>query len=904
MKRFFELKWLLVITILSGWALESSGQATLKGVVMDSVKNDALLGAEIYVKDKDGALVTGGTSDFMEGAFNLSVDAGSYNVEFKYMGFESKIVAVVLKDGETKELTVNMAEEVNMLKTVTKTATRFETSVGKTPISIDVVKPTLVDNTNATKVSEVVDKVPGVTVVDGQANIRGGSGYSYGAGSRVLLLVDDLPFLVGDAGFPNWRDIPVENIGQIEVVKGAASAMYGSSALNGIINVRTAYATGKPFTKFSLFQTSFMTPKRAETAWWKYDSLQTHDYGDGPETRNCPDKTCDTIARPKFLSGRSGYRKPIEIGVQFAHRRKIGKLDLTVGGNYFYFDSYRAGEYERKYRLTANTRYRFNEKMNIGINVNFNYGNTSSFFLWANETYSEFESSLGIPFRVSSPGVAYGTAVDTAIYIPRAGSVTETKSTRFNIDPFWTLYDKFENRHRIQTRFYYVDNQNGNNQTNTSQLFYGEYQYQRKFKIKSDKIGDMKVVAGAIGQYTFSNSELYGNAQYHVSNFGAYAQIEQGFFKEEASDNCKLNVTVGARYEYNTVISPDSIIQDPVRRNANGAPSSEGTVPKVVNTNPKAREGKPVFRVGLNYEAAEYTFIRASWGQGYRFPTIAERFIATQIGSGIGALSIQANPDLKSETGWSAEIGIKQGFKISDWKGFADVSAFWTEYQNMMEFTFGGGELVEPSLTGLANNEYLFFQSINTGNTRIIGAEASIMGTGRILGAKTNVMTGYTFIHPQFKDWENNDTIQALSSSDKNILKYRSVHTAKFDVETFFLKEDALSIGLSFIYNSPMQAVDGAFEDLFYGDTNFKGENNVQDAFGIKHYRDNINKSQAFNLGARVSYKYSFKNSEGNKIASLKLSLVGKNLLNQEYTVRPALMAAPASLTVRADVEF
>ena len=65
-------------------------------------------------------------------------------------------------------------------------------------------------------------------MVSSQPNIRGGSGWSYGAGSRVLLLVDDIPALQADAGLAQWDDIPVENIAQIEVVKGAASALYGS----------------------------------------------------------------------------------------------------------------------------------------------------------------------------------------------------------------------------------------------------------------------------------------------------------------------------------------------------------------------------------------------------------------------------------------------------------------------------------------------------------------------------------------------------------------------------------------------------------------------------------------------------------------------------------------------------
>ena len=53
------------------------------------------------------------------------------------------------------------------------------------------------------------------------------------------------------------------------------------------------------------------------------------------------------------------------------------------------------------------------------------------------------------------------------------------------------------------------------------------------------------------------------------------------------------------------------------------------------------------------------------------------------ITSGVSAVP---NPSLQSETGWTTELGIKQGFRISEFEGFLDVSAFWSEYQHMMEF--------------------------------------------------------------------------------------------------------------------------------------------------------------------------------------------------------------------------
>ena len=59
--------------------------------------------------------------------------------------------------------------------------------------------------------------------------------------------------------------------------------------------------------------------------------------------------------------------------------------------------------------------------------------------------------------------------------------------------------------------------------------------------------------------------------------------------------------------------------------------------------------GKTCFRGGLNYELGEYSFIRASFGQGYRYPSVTEKFILKDIG-GVGAFP---NAELKAEQGYN-----------------------------------------------------------------------------------------------------------------------------------------------------------------------------------------------------------------------------------------------------------
>ena len=120
-------------------------------------------------------------------------------------------------------LNVSLSEASSELGTVVVSAGKFEQRIEDVTVSMEVIKPVLVENRNTTSTDEILNQLPGVNVIDGQANIRGGAGWSYGAGSRVMVLVDDLPELSADASDAKWEFIPLENLSQMEVIKGASS---------------------------------------------------------------------------------------------------------------------------------------------------------------------------------------------------------------------------------------------------------------------------------------------------------------------------------------------------------------------------------------------------------------------------------------------------------------------------------------------------------------------------------------------------------------------------------------------------------------------------------------------------------------------------------------------------------
>jgi iron complex outermembrane receptor protein len=271
----------------------------------------------------------------------------------------------------------------------------------------------------------------------------------------------------------------------------------------------------------------------------------------------------------------------------------------------------------------------------------------------------------------------------------------------------------------------------------------------------------------------------------------------------------------------------------------------------------RIEESRPVFRFGANYQLAKYTFLRASIGQAYRFPTIAEKFITTQFSAG---LYVAPNTKLRSETGWSSEIGVKQGIGIGNWKGYVDFAAFLTEYNDMMEFVF--------------NPKYFGFQSQNIGNTRISGIEASIAGQGKVGNVSLSMLGGYTFIDPRYRVFGAQERKDI--SVDYNILKYRFRNSFKIDAEAVL---KGLGLGYSLNYNSNVEAIDKVFESQIPG---------------VKSFREKYNKG-ALVMDFRASYSF---------LKYYKLSFLIKNATNVLYTLRPALPEAPRNINVRLDVKF
>ena len=124
--------------------------ATLNGVLTDGKDGSPLISATVQ------ANATGTITDF-DGRYELKLPPGNYEVVFSFVGLETAREKITLQPDETRQLNMALAENVNILSTATVTSGKHERALGEVTVSLDVIRPNLIQNTNQTSLSGLLD---------------------------------------------------------------------------------------------------------------------------------------------------------------------------------------------------------------------------------------------------------------------------------------------------------------------------------------------------------------------------------------------------------------------------------------------------------------------------------------------------------------------------------------------------------------------------------------------------------------------------------------------------------------------------------------------------------------------------------------------------------------------------
>jgi len=380
----------------------------------------------------------------------------------------------------------------------------------------------------------------------------------------------------------------------------------------------------------------------------------------------------------------------------------------------------------------------------------------------------------------------------------------EYRGSMITIDPFISLIKENRHRHDLRVRFQQSSNILPDASQNNSDPLSLLAEYQSWYRL----FEKLDLIAGLSQRFSKVISNFYGD--HDRTNTAVYVQLDYSPVE-------KLKLNAGLRTELNTL---------------------DGEHDRII----------PIFRAGLNFQAANATFIRASFGEGYRYPSIAEMFATTTV----GAIKIYPNDEIRPESGWSTELGIKQGISSKESSGYIDLSLFYSQNTNLIEYVFG---YYPDPVTDI----YDFgFRAINIENSRVYGFEFEYMANRSIGAFNTTFSGGYTYMYP----------VEFNKSTKKNtddFLKYRRHHSLKISASTIYRN---VEFGMSILSRSKILDIDDVFLNPFTRETILPGF--------FDYWTDNNDAYIALDI--HLAYQ----------IGSVyNLSLSVKNLNNAEYMGRP-----------------
>ena len=218
-----------------GPALNPS-DANIVGHVVDRKTGEHLSFITIFLKGTTIGTSTDGTGHY----YLKNLPEGEFTVVMKTMGYKTVETPVTLKKGKTLEINFEAEEEALSLDGVVVSANRNETTRRMAPSLVNVLDSKMFETTHATSLADGLNFQPGVRVENNcqncgfqQVRINGLEG------PYTQILVDSRPIFSALTGVYGLEQIPANMIERVEIMRGGGSALFGSSAIAGTINIIT-----------------------------------------------------------------------------------------------------------------------------------------------------------------------------------------------------------------------------------------------------------------------------------------------------------------------------------------------------------------------------------------------------------------------------------------------------------------------------------------------------------------------------------------------------------------------------------------------------------------------------------------------------------------------------------------
>lgn len=204
-----------------------------KGRVVDET-GSPLVGATVKAYDEKKTVVTD-----INGDFSITLDRNTAELQVSYMGFHTETFFLKANKNGSKTNELRLTPDIGALEEVVVTATRTPKALKDVPVVTRLISDEDIRKSDATNIQDLLtEELPGLefSYAMSQETSLNMSGFG---GKSILFLVDGERLAGETMDNIDFNRLNLDNIGRVEVVKGASSALYGANAVGGVVNLIT-----------------------------------------------------------------------------------------------------------------------------------------------------------------------------------------------------------------------------------------------------------------------------------------------------------------------------------------------------------------------------------------------------------------------------------------------------------------------------------------------------------------------------------------------------------------------------------------------------------------------------------------------------------------------------------------
>lgn len=716
MKKFLHHSYLLLIVFLLFPALSVLAQSKtfVSGIIIDASTNEPLIGVNILVKGK----VIGTISNY-EGKFSLETsELPPFTLIISMIGYASQEIAI--SAARTTDLQIQMSEQTLLGQEVVVSASRYQENILQSPVTIEKLDLIGIQQAPAPDFYDALAHMKGVQIMSGSLNFSAVNtrGFASIANTRFVQLIDGMDNSAPLLNFPTGNLVGISelDIESLELVPGAASALYGPNAFNGILlmnskspfeyqglsaqakaGITSSEAGGShPLYSFSARYAQAFNDKFAFKV--NFSIMDATDWvgNDYKTERTNADSEYDLSNQPDF-DGMNLYGDETPVPLPFGTVRRTGLPEEDLVDNY----SARSikGDVALHYRLTEGLEAIYNYRYGGGNSIY--HGNEKYALRNFNQQFHKLElkadhyfvrlyhtiTDAGDSYNLSALGAfanerfiptaptpdpndplswAERYSIANQGYIPGvpAGDLNAAKKFADAVIPERGS-EAYNNVINAVRNDYFQRNPPGAKFIDNSKLYHGEVNY--NFKEIEDVIEIM--IGGNVRRYDlFSDGTIFNEdpvagenfQRITIDEFGVYTQLSKNIAE-------KLKLTGSLRYDKNENF-----------------------------------DGQVTPRLSAVYSATKLHNFRASFQTGFRNPDTQAQFIYFPAGSGILLGGTKSNAErygihhggavnsmgetveldyLKPEKLTAYEVGYKG---VINEKVLVDVNYYYNQYKDFI----------------------------------------------------------------------------------------------------------------------------------------------------------------------------------------------------------------------------